>query len=80
MAYSQFPWLFTKKAHLHPSVIAFLLASPWANLPITLILIGLFGVKGLIFILSAMLIALVTDVIYQMLDKSGFVKCNVHNW
>jgi uncharacterized membrane protein YraQ (UPF0718 family) len=32
-----------KKGASTPAVIAFLLASPWANFPLTLMLIGFFG-------------------------------------
>lgn len=65
--------LYRKGASI-PAVIAFLLASPWANLPITIILIGFFGLKGLIFICSAIIIALNTGFIYQILEKKGLIK------
>ncbi|MEM0492473.1 MAG: permease [Candidatus Thermoplasmatota archaeon] len=57
------------------SVVAFLLASPWANLPITIILFGFFGLKALIIILSALLIAVITGLIYQMLERRNMVEC-----
>lgn len=59
------------------SVISFLLASPWANLPITFILIGFFGWKAFLIISSALLIAIITGLIYQTLEKKGLVECNI---
>lgn len=63
-----------KKGASIPSVIAFLMASPWANLPITIILFGFFGVKALFLIISALIIAVITGFIYQMLDKKGWIE------
>jgi uncharacterized membrane protein YraQ (UPF0718 family) len=67
-----------RKGASTPAVISFLLASPWASLPITILLLGFFGVKGLIFIVTAIAIAIVTGLIYQVLDKVGLVECNAH--
>ena len=58
------------------SVIAFLLASPWANLPITILLFGFFGVKAFFIVLSALIIAFVTGLIYQRLEYMGMVECD----
>jgi len=57
-----------------PAVMTFLLASPWANLPVTILLFGLFGLKALAFILAAMFIALVTGFVYMGLDHLGWVE------
>ncbi len=57
-----------------PAVITFLLASPWANLPVTLLLFGMFGIKALAFVLAAMFIALVTGFVYMGLDKMGWIE------
>jgi len=65
-----------KKGASTPAVIAFLLASPWANLPITILLFGLFGVKALWFIVFAIIIAINTGLIYLVLDKKGMIECN----
>lgn len=67
-----------KKGASTPSVIAFLLASPWANLPITILLLGFFGIKALAFILSAIVIAIITGLIYQLLDRKGLIECENH--
>ncbi len=65
--------LFKKGAGI-PAVIAFLLAAPWANLPVTILLFSFFGVKALIFIFSAMLIALITGFIYLLLEKTKIIE------
>lgn len=65
--------LFKKGAGI-PSVIAFLLASPWANLPVTILLFRFFGWKALLFIFSAMLVALITGLVYMLLEKEGLIE------
>ena len=67
-----------KKGASGPAVISFLLASPWANLPLTLLLIGLFGAKGILIIVSAIVIAIVTGLIFQKLDRKGWIEKNKH--
>jgi uncharacterized membrane protein YraQ (UPF0718 family) len=63
-----------KKGASVPAVITFLLASPWANLPMTILLFGFFGIKALLFVGGAMLIALVTGVIFTLLDELGMIE------
>lgn len=65
-----------KKGASAPAVVAFLLASPWANLPLTILIIGFFGLKGLIFVASAIVIALITGFIFQILEKFNLVEIN----
>lgn len=65
-----------KKGASNPAVIAFLLASPWANLPLTIILIGLFGLKALYIIICALIIAIITGFIYQFLQSRGLIESN----
>jgi uncharacterized membrane protein YraQ (UPF0718 family) len=67
-----------KKGASTPSVVAFLLASPWANLPITILLFGFFGINALFFILAAILVALITGFVYQFLDRRCLIECRVH--
>lgn len=68
-----------KKGASGPAVVSFLLASPWANLPITLLLIGFFGViKGFVIIISSLLIALITGYIFQILDRHHLIERNIH--
>lgn len=61
------------------AVVSFLLASPWANLPVTFLLVGFFGWKGILVVLLALLIALVTGLLFQQLEKRGWVEVNVHS-
>lgn len=65
-----------KKGANTSSVVAFLLASPWANLPITILLFGFFGLKALAIILSALVIAVITGLVYQVLERRGIVECD----
>ena len=65
-----------KKGASTSSVIAFLLASPWANLPITILLFGFFGTKAVLIIVSAIIIAFTTGLIYQLLEKKNMVECD----
>ncbi|MDD4954194.1 MAG: permease [Candidatus Omnitrophica bacterium] len=66
-----------KKGASNPAVVAFLLASPWANLPITLMLIAFFGLlKALYIILSALIIAIITGLIYQVLESKAIIETN----
>jgi len=63
-----------KKGASVPAVITFLLASPWANLPMTVLLFGFFGWKALLFVGGAMAIALVTGFIFTLLDQFGLIE------
>ena len=67
-----------KKGASGPAVISFLLASPWANLPITFLLLGFFGWKGLMIILTALLISISTGLIFQILDEKNWIEKNRH--
>ena len=68
-----------KKGAGVPAVITFLLASPWANLPVTVLLFGFFGWKAILFIVAAMLIALITGVAYTILQRNGLIEVNAVN-
>jgi uncharacterized membrane protein YraQ (UPF0718 family) len=65
-----------KKGANTSSVVAFLLASPWANLPITILLFGFFGLKAAFIVVSALVVAIITGLIYQTLEKKGMVECD----
>ena len=58
-----------KKGASIPSVIVLLTAAPWANFPITILLIKFFGLKGLILIATAIIIAIITGLIFRELDQ-----------
>jgi len=63
-----------KKGASVPAVITFLLASPWANLPMTVLLFGFFGWKAIFFVLGAMVIALITGFVFTLLDRAGLIE------
>lgn len=63
-----------KKGASVPAVITFLLASPWANLPMTVLLFGFFGWQAIFFVLGAMVIALITGYVFTLLDKAGMIE------
>lgn len=65
-----------KKGASTPVVVTFLLASPWANMPVTLMLLGFFGLKALYIILGALLIAFTTGVTFQFLESKGLIEKN----
>ncbi len=67
-----------KKGASGPAVVSFLLASPWANLPVTFLLIGFFGWKGFLIILAAFLVAITTGLALQLLDSRGLIEKNRH--
>jgi hypothetical protein len=63
-----------KKGASIPAVITFLLSSPWANLPVTILLFGFFGAKAFLFVIAAMFIALVTGAIFMILEKLHLIE------
>jgi hypothetical protein len=65
-----------KKGASNPAVVSFLLASPWANLTITFMLLSFFGVKGLLIILAAIIVAINTGFIFMFLEKRGLIETN----
>ena len=67
-----------KKGASGPAVVSFLLASPWANLPITFLLIGFFGGKGILIIAAALFVSISTGLIFQALDRKGWIEKNRH--
>jgi uncharacterized membrane protein YraQ (UPF0718 family) len=68
-----------KKGASGPAVVSFLLASPWANLPITILLFGFFGTKAFLIVFGAIAIALVTGLLMQTLDRAGWIERNPHS-
>ncbi len=60
-------------------VMAFLIASPWNSLSLTLILIALIGLSWtLLFVAISMVIAVITGVIFMLLDEHGWIVANPH--
>jgi uncharacterized membrane protein YraQ (UPF0718 family) len=70
---------FYNKVASTPSVIAFLLAAPWANLTITIMLFGFFGIKALYLVVSAMVVAVITGLIFQVLNKRKLIEQNPYS-
>jgi len=65
-----------KKGASNPAVVSFLLASPWANFTITVMLVGFFGLKGLFIIIAAVIIAINTGLIFILLENWGLIEKN----
>ncbi len=60
-------------------VVTFLVASPWNSLSLTLVLVGLIGLKWtLAYIIGSMLIAVITGMVLQKLTQKGALPQN-HN-
>lgn len=69
--------LFRKGASV-PATITFLLASPWASLSLTLLIISLMGLPGLLIVVVALAVAVITGLIFQRLDRRGLLDRNPH--
>lgn len=67
-----------KKGASNASVISFLLASPWASMPVTFLILRLFALKGFLIIISAIIIAIFTGFIFLLLDKKGLIEKNIN--
>lgn len=67
-----------KKGASNSSVVAFLLSSPWANFPLTILLVGFFGLKAMYIIFCALIIALITGFIYQWLEEKNLIEINTN--
>lgn len=65
-----------KKGASNPAVVSFLLASPWANFAVTMMMLSLFGLKALFIIFGAILIAINTGFVFMLLDKKGLIEKN----
>lgn len=65
-----------KKGASNPAVISFLLASPWANFAVTLMLFSFFGLKAFFIIIAAIIVAINTGFIFITLEKKGLIEKN----
>lgn len=61
-----------------PAVITFLLASPWASLSLTLLIVSLMGWEGLLIVLLALVVAMATGFFFQRLERRGLLDSNPH--
>ncbi|MCC7305400.1 MAG: permease [Alphaproteobacteria bacterium] len=60
-------------------IVAFLIASPWNSLSLTLILVSLIGLQWtLVFIAGSVLVAFITGFAYMALVKNGTLPANPH--
>jgi uncharacterized membrane protein YraQ (UPF0718 family) len=67
-----------KKGAAPAAVIGFLLASPWASLSLTLVMISLFGLKGLVIVLAALAVACATGLLFLRLERQEAIERNPH--
>ena len=65
-----------RKGASTPAVVSFLLASPWASMSLTFMLLSLFGVKGLAIVAAALVIAFITGLVFQQLALRGLIEAN----
>lgn len=61
-----------------PAVITFLLASPWASMSLTLLILSLMGGEGLLIVVMALVVASFTGFIFQRLERRGLISSNPH--
>ena len=69
--------LYRKGASI-PAVVSFLLASPWASMSLTFLLLSLFGMQGIVIVIGALVIAGITGLIFQRLARHGLIETNPH--
>ncbi|MBI2069324.1 MAG: permease [Elusimicrobia bacterium] len=65
-----------KKGASPAAFLSFLMASPWASLPTTVLLIRLFGQKGLLIVGLAFVISIVTGLAVAALWRRGLIEAN----
>lgn len=68
-----------KKGASTAATLAFLLAAPWANLAITILLFAMFGTKALLIIGGAIFVAIVAGFIFQILEERGVIEGSFHH-
>lgn len=63
-----------KKGASTSATLAFLLAAPWANIAITILLFSLFGLKALLIVGGALLVAVLSGFIFQYLEEKRIIE------
>jgi len=63
-----------KKGASTASTLAFLLAAPWANFAITILLFSLFGLRALFIVCGALLVAIISGFVFDFLEKKGIIE------
>lgn len=66
-----------KKGASVPAIITLLMAAPWANFPMTILMVVFFGYKGLLIIFSSILIALIVGFIFQQLQRVSLLDKSI---
>ena len=65
-----------KKGASPAAVLSFLLASPWASFSLTLVMLSLFGLKGLVIVIAALIVAFLTGLVFLQLAARGMIEPN----
>jgi uncharacterized membrane protein YraQ (UPF0718 family) len=68
-----------KKGASSAATLAFLLAAPWANFALTVLLFSLFGLNALFIIFGAIIIATISGLIFQVLEQKGIIEGRKNN-
>lgn len=63
-----------KKGASTAATLAFLLAAPWANIAITILLFSLFGAKAFLIVGGALVIAVGAGFIFRFLEEKGMIE------
>jgi uncharacterized membrane protein YraQ (UPF0718 family) len=63
-----------KKGASTASTLAFLLAAPWANLAITVLLFSLFGIRAFLIIGGALVVAIISGFVFQVLEEKEMIE------
>lgn len=63
-----------KKGASTASTLAFLLAAPWANLAVTILLFSLFGAKAFLIVGGALLVAIISGFVFQIFEARGIIE------
>lgn len=63
-----------KKGASTAAVVTILMAAPWVNIPMTMLLMSFFGFHTLYISFSAIIIALVTGLLFQVLERYRWVE------
>ena len=68
-----------KKGAGTPAVITFLLASPWANLPMNILMFSFFGAQAVLIIGGAVAVAIASGFVFLMFDRLGWIEASRHS-
>ena len=67
-----------KKGASVPALVTLLMAAPWANFPMTILLVAFFGFKGYLILAFTIIIALIVGYIFQKLQKLNLLDPSVN--